>query len=489
MKGKNKSGRVETPLAKHKREGKKLVPPMLQIPNMVLKSWGNDRLPEMIWAALLINNLPREKALNMLRKISLDLGSEAKLMNRKNERPNVTLSHLLRFPQDKVKNILSEALAEEGAKEALRPLLIFPQLPGRDLWESVIGENTTTKEDIKTLEKAVLGALSHQSELATDCRWVKTLFLITSGHISFPSAMEERLNEVLNYPNQGDLRSIRPFIRATEGTTDMLEEGETPSNWPDIFWDHCFSQFPCYEKLAENFIEDKEALEKRVNDFAGEWDTVVENYFLTIETTSTNPKHDTIFGMVLYGADLVASVMIGGTRSTGSARIILRVLAECLITLKYLTDKDDPKLWKEFRDYGSGQAKLMNEKIIEGGVKADYLDPISIREIANEDAWTEFVSVNLGHWENRDLRKISEDIGMKDIYNKYYIWPSGYMHGNWAAIRESVFQTCFNPLHRLHCIPRVRREGHQLDATNDFLFIWNELFQIIVKAYPGAKDK
>ena len=54
----------------HRREGKKLIPPLLNLPNLKPASWINDRLPEVLWAAILISHLPRELALAHFRRVA-----------------------------------------------------------------------------------------------------------------------------------------------------------------------------------------------------------------------------------------------------------------------------------------------------------------------------------------------------------------------------------------------------------------------------------
>src|SRR5205823_10255015 len=58
-----------TPISWHQKKGKVLQPPFVQFGmGKGLVSWMNDRLPEMIWAALLISALGREAALKELRE-------------------------------------------------------------------------------------------------------------------------------------------------------------------------------------------------------------------------------------------------------------------------------------------------------------------------------------------------------------------------------------------------------------------------------------
>jgi hypothetical protein len=50
VKKKKRGGGLEvSPLAAHKQKGKLLQPPMNQIGGMLLSSWVNEVLPEMLW--------------------------------------------------------------------------------------------------------------------------------------------------------------------------------------------------------------------------------------------------------------------------------------------------------------------------------------------------------------------------------------------------------------------------------------------------------
>ena len=57
--------RNESKLSYHKQFKKELKPPLLQI-NLIPSSWVDERLPEMLWAVLVIGNIERKIALNFL---------------------------------------------------------------------------------------------------------------------------------------------------------------------------------------------------------------------------------------------------------------------------------------------------------------------------------------------------------------------------------------------------------------------------------------
>jgi len=107
-------------LNQHKREGKTLVPPLAQIPNLHAISWMNDRLPEILWAALLVTLLPREAALSIFRRAADHVRSfpEAQRIG------DVTHSGLAALPQRDLEDFL-RAVVPQQAIVALTPLGLF----------------------------------------------------------------------------------------------------------------------------------------------------------------------------------------------------------------------------------------------------------------------------------------------------------------------------------------------------------------------------
>ena len=89
--------------------------------------------------------------------------------------------------------------------------------------------------------------------------------------------------------------------------------------------------------------------------------------------------------------------------------------------------------------------------------------------------------MNLASWSDLDLRKLSKRSGLKDTYDQHYSWTSGYSHGMWGPIRESCYQTCGNPLHRLHRYPE--RQILQ-DTVDDAAMLVDEIIQHLDEAYP-----
>ncbi|OGC88091.1 hypothetical protein A2419_01285 [Candidatus Adlerbacteria bacterium RIFOXYC1_FULL_48_26] len=438
-----------TDLSKHKRDGSILKPPFRQLTGMTPASWKDDRLPEMLWATLLVGNLKREEALDIFRKVAL-------FVKRSPELCDVTQSGMAKWSKEKrleLLNLLKNS--HPDTQKVLQSIAIFTELPAHPEWVEVFGSPSDERQVADHLARAVQATLWHQSQGATDCRWIRFLCEIHGGKIKFSNSIEgihETLRGVLEYPNYGDLRHIRPFIRSSEISMNM-RNGEEKNEWPKRFWKACLqsticSPFPRREQRKDAIRVSHDQV-NRIRHL------LLLHYLKTDESSDVEPRHDSIFGLGFYALRLVDELVATNLSRGVIGRIVLRSIVECYITLAYLIKKDDPKVWKDFRDYGIGKMKLSYLKTRDLKDKPSFIDEEFLKDIANEDRWEEFSDIELSHWASSDLRKMSEEADCKDLYDTYYDWTSSFSHGNWGAIRESSFAICANPLHRLHLMPSV----------------------------------
>jgi hypothetical protein len=79
---------------------------------------------------------------------------------------------------------------------------------------------------------------------------------------------------------------------------------------------------------------------------------------------------------------------------------------------------------------------------------------------------------------------MADDARVKDVYDKFYVWPSGFGHGQWAAVRDSVFDLCANPLHRFHRVPRPMRVDMP-DVCFDAVRLMNRILGLVDQAFPS----
>jgi hypothetical protein len=479
-KKRNKSA-VFSPLSKHTRRGNILVPPMLGIPSVHFTSWINDRLPEMIWAALLLTNkdVSRDQALDVFRQV----GRFISINSKDGVLPEITLTGLSSFPTEKLLQLLISISAKENHRRALLPLLMFESLPAKEIWAKALlstGDSITWEP----LAHAVARTLDHQSQEATDCRWLRVYCMMIGGKLKLPS--EDLIKEIYHYPNFRDMRKVRPSIRACEGSFSMLAESH--STWPTEFWKECYAKTPCIPlNIKPDYrskIDSKDIIER----LAGIYVSLANHSVSAIDKSDIDPRHDTTFGTALFTLLLLRELLKADNRTSISGRLILRTVVECYITLAYLVKKDDEELWKSHRVFGAGQAKLSWLKYQDMETEPEFVDLDMLERLANEDMWLEYVKINLGHWEKSNLRKMSEDCGVKAVYDKYYSWTSAYTHGHWGAIRETVFDTCGNPLHRLHRIPSPKAPNHP-DVVPDAVQLIDGILDMVSVCFPQFSDR
>lgn len=478
--------KIETKLSNHKQYKKQLKPPLLQI-EMTPSSWIDERLPEMLWAVLIVGNTEREKALDFFRYV-------AKFVKNNPDCYDITLTGISEFSKSKRTKFIKYVWAwSDEVKDVLRPLTLFPDLPAFSDWKTELGK-AAEKEDWQKVAKGVSKTLWHQSQEATDCRWVKVLSQALGGKIKFPREMKDTVQGLVEYPNYGDLRHIRPFIRATEIIPGPQKKNQA-SKWASHFWEYCFNNTRCVpEEAASNKIKNRQkeliqemenAQKHYFNETVKIRNELINHFFNTSRISSVDSRHEGAFGLALFGLTLFIEVIFYRAPLSITGRIALRSLIELYITFAYLLkkEKNEPRIWDDYRIYGAGQLKLIYLKLKEIKETTSSIELNELDYLANEDKWVEFVPINLGHWDSVDLRKISEEVGLKKVYDKFYNYTSGYVHATWGAIRESVYQRCINPLHRFHRVP-VYDLPLMPGVTADARGIVNNILSCLSNAYP-----
>ena len=396
---------------------------------------------------------------------------------------DVTHIGLSKLPSERLHEVLSIILAGEEQKQVLTSLLLLDNLPSRETWIELLGMDRVA-DDWRPLMIAVGNTLWHQSQASTDCRWLRSMCVVVGCDMALQPA--ERKG-ILGYPNHGDLRMVRPTIRAHEcvinGATGFSEINGERLAWADKFWDECLVNTSCFP-LNVNSDKSDVSVGTTVDRLGEVKNMLVVYSHKTRATSSVDAQHDTVFGIGLYCLGLIQELLQIGNCNSISARTILRTITECYITLAYLAKKDDADLWLSYRVYGSGQAKLAFLKLDESNDEASFVDIQTLKELANEDMWQELLNIDLGHWDNTNLRKMSIEANVKDVYDRFYDWTSAFAHGHWGAIRDTVFCTCGNPLHRLHRIPR---ESPRVlpDAIPDACKLVDKILEIVAQLYSS----
>lgn len=441
----SKSGKNLSPLNKHIHRAGKLHSPFSDKlgDKMQFLSWMNDRLPEMLWSTIIITSVNRNYGLSQFRRIISFIGKHG----RKDELSDITFSGIAKLDPRLQEELVAFILTEKEISKSLTVLRLFDSLPGSKVWDDLL---PNTEPNINLLMSAVGSTLWHQSQEATDCRWLRLMPYVITGKLQVPSHMAKEWYE---YPNEGDQRAVRPSIRAAELALQMVSDNDKA--WPNNFWKEAWENTPCLALKKKNTIPsiDEKITRQSISTIHNQ---IEKHWYRTHTTTAINAKHDAIFGMVFYSLRILEDLLGIGIGTSILGRLGIRTLLEIRINLRYLIMMDSEKLWKNWRDYGAGQAKLNELKFDYTLDPPEYIDINSIEQIAGEDMWEEYLSINIASWSGFDLRRLSKKTSLKEQYDTHYSWTSGYAHGMWGSIRESSFQICGNPLHRLHRYPEMR---------------------------------
>lgn len=449
-------------------------------------------MPEMLWAVLLAGVLERKHYLNVLRKVAVQcrgwfLREDEENVEEQSTDPEVGLNFSIIVDQTKLAEVSDEEfhdfikipLAHPLGYAALRPILLIDDLPGIARWKKYV-DAEPTEQDWNTLARAIANVLDHQSEASTDIRWFKVIVAIISGRMLFPESFAERLEEFRLFPDKGDMRSVRPSIRSMEMS---LRRNET-AEWIERFWAQVLRDTVCIDPSeGEGYTFIETGIDP--NTLYAARDRVIEKFRRNIRADRVDARLDSAFGLVLYALGILEEIGMHRIHTRIVGAIALRSLAEVSITLHYLAKADSAEMWQSYRVYGAGQAKLAFLKTQQThGDLPNFIDESTLYSIANEDIWQEFLNIDVGHWANSNLRKLAMDSGAKDIYDKYYDWSSSYIHGNWAAVRDTNFVTCHNPLHRLHRIPRVAHRSLR-SVEPDAVKLVNEMIEVLERLFPS----
>jgi hypothetical protein len=474
---------IVTPISEHKKVGKDVIPPLAQLkqyPNMAPADWTGERLPEMLWASMLIAALGRDEALERFRRLGVFIQDRChEDASRRTTLCKVTFTGLAAWDDNEFDEFVGAVIRDDA--EIFSSLTIFDSLPDAARWRSIVPRHEPVSLDV--LKVAVGITLWHQSQEATDCRWMKVLAMTLSGSLQFPAGAEEKVKEILEYPNYGDQRGVRPSIRSTEMIADTGPQGPIRSEWAPQFW---HAAFELTRNDHDRFSPALKPIDPvtTIDRIKSVRDALRLHAEATTQGTAVDPRHEAAFGLVAYSLDILLELMSLSNSTSILGRMGLRSITELLINFTTLAKRDEADRWQRFRDYGYGQAKLAYLKLLETETLPAFVTVESLEALANEDVWHEFREMHIGNWADADLRKMSEAQGIKEaVYDKYYDWSSAFVHANWAALRDAEYDLCVNPLHRLHRIVTTSKKA-QPDVISDAVELVNQALALLDALYP-----
>lgn len=460
-----------------KREKKTLKGPFTQVseksPGLWKKSsWHDVQMPEYLWVALILGAFEEKDAIERLRRIGEQWPGISELEQTASQPGSLTSIAALKATARQ--SLFVQILKEVDSKAVLAPLCNLPELPGHADWNSYFGE-VETLDHWFALGDAVQACSQFQSDKSTHICWFISLVGAVSGQMTAAEGIREEFEAMrAEYPANSD--EVGGFFRADAGNIRHIETA-----WPERFWDGVFCKLSPAPAPPEDFyLTDNQY-------GAAFWFTCLlqnlkEHYWGTRQR-SNDQVHETAFGIVLAAISLAYEVIELRAHNRFAGLATLRSVTECAINFAYLAAKNDPETWKRFRQYGSGQAHLINIKLDNQLAQAHCVDGDYIRAFLFEEDPKMFTDIHLGDWAGENIRSRAETGGTKDLYDSYYDYSSSLLHGDWLGAATFGLTWDTNPFHRLQRVPRDFPRNLP-SVVPDLCRVCNRLLTVLDKGYP-----
>lgn len=466
-------------LSDHKIKKGKFITPFNEALGGIMKDnpWFQFRLPEYLWLGLVLKHYGRTDGLVkcnlLLRKVS-----EHKALI---ELPK--FSSILNLPDDEQIKLFNQ-FSEIIDNEVLSPLTAIFTFTDYHCFATHFLAQISLEERIEKINEVISESSYHQTEFATDLRFLVIYYMLLIEKLCMPKHTLELLMKYPTLPHSDEaMRMIRPTIRATE----VCMPNDNNSDYLNTFWEgvsrlsHCelyaIKIEPKHNESEEYVLKIKEVL----------------NYY-TVLFTSSRPldnKMLVILGIATYCYKRLIEVVEHDLYQTIVGRSVVRVLIESYIMLKYLLQNESSHkdIWTEYQYYGIGQYKLIVEKsrdvqrdLSNSHVMYDYMD-LLVNEYKDE----EFIDMDTSYFGNDTIRNKAQKVDERELYGLYYDYDSAFEHGLWGAIRESSLLKCNSPAHQYHCVPDIENEQKLKDIWCDCKETMDKIMQVLKKEY-GLPD-
>ena len=438
-----------------------------------LNSWIKERMPEYIWLGLILMYYGRKNGFNIAGKLLL------KLAARFNTLSHPKLSHFFSMNNEEQKEAY-EIIIKFIDKRVLTPLTAIYKPRNYKVFNDFFNTSKIkVKEKIHVLYNAVKTFYNHQSNEATDLRYLSITFLFFNKLIKIPASTA---NTFYEYPmtdhSEEKMKSYRPTIRSTEMTfsSDLNNYSSNINiNFIDFFWRNISMKTECnpieiiFKKSDENYDE-----------FIMKCREIIKYLLLSFKDESINDdKFSVITGSLNYITKIFNEINNASIGDSIIGRLGFRTIVEVYIMLKYLiiNEKKHKNIWLDYKLYGISKLKstLIKSREIKLDKKAHFIQPLA-EAIVNEIKSEEFIDIDLKYFDKQNIRDKFNSVDEKELYDIYYEYDSNYSHGFWSAIRESSLLFCNNPTHQYHSIA----DYNFCQRNSDVKF---DCYKIIVKAF------
>lgn len=440
-------------------------------------SWFQNRLPEYLWIALIINKCGREKGLDRC----LYLVDELSKINNGLVVPS--FSQITKMSTEDQEKFFKRVLKATD-KSTLAPLTaLFTQCEYPIFVDSFFVEGLSFEDRFAILMSVMKEASDHQSNFSTDIRYIVLCYQIFSGKLKM---LKETIDEMRLYPNISHederMRYIRPSIRASEVGMPLDIFGVDNSAYLKKFWEVVSKMSDCKLYCVQFAIE-----AENKDNYVQKLKAIMVYFRDLLATNPLDQKLTVILGIVTYSYKRVLELVEHNLYNTISGRSIVRILIEDYLMLKFLLKEEanHTDIWTEYQYYGIGQYKIILGRHREAKDVPDncHFDKNYIELLVNEFKDENFLDMDTRYFGSQAPRYKAEYVGEKDLYGLYYDYDSAFEHGLWGAIRESSMLKCDSPMHQYHCVPDVENSQQLKSVWSDCRMVMGKTLDLLNSIY------
>lgn len=464
----------------HKVRGGKVVSPWNYSLGQTMKfsSWAVNRLPEYIWLALILEGYGRERGLEVAAIILQEIASYEEVLT------TPRLSKILSLPSSRQEAVY-KTIRRRVDKAILSPLTAFVDGERHELfWDYFYEPQYTLENRLETLQLVIKKYFFHQSNEATDVRYLVIMNIVFHGKMHFSSECSSTVEALQKYPltshDDEKMRSYRPLVRA--GEISEMHMGDFDTEFIKKFWNIIGMKLDCKLFFIEHKVgsmNNKTFMKNTAEAFEYIWCKYRNE-------TLSDDRLTVILSMVTYSYKILNETVANKIGNTITARSSCRTMAEVFIMLKYLKkmSAEKPNIWAEYKQYGIGKYKLVLLKSRETEVAADsHIIPDLLDVLVNEEIWEEFIDSDLRYFDQMGIREKCTFVGEKELYDLLYDYDTSYTHGLWGAIREAAMVKCDNAAHKFHAVPDLFMKQNSSNVIPDMVGLMRRTVSLLSEDY------
>jgi hypothetical protein len=150
-------------------------------------------------------------------------------------------------------------------------------------------------------------------------------------------------------------------------------------------------------------------------------------------------------------------------------------MVDATITMAWI--QQNPGFAERYKTYSAGRLKLLAAHWLAldnpeaDSWRREYA--VHLEELASTEQSVAILPVELSNWNGKDIRRMADEVGLKELYDLAYSPLSAAAHAEWMVLRTNFMMPCEEPLHPRHWLPIFQRPSlHSkvpIAATGHFL--------------------